>query len=106
MLKVKVTDVRMRLVKNENEAKLKAYADITFEDCFVIHGLKVIDGQKGMFVAMPSRKMPNGEFKDIAHPITPELRKYVTDTVIEKYDEVLRNTPDEEIEDIEEYAGE
>jgi stage V sporulation protein G len=86
---MKITDVRLRTVRNENEVKLKAYADITLEGCFVIHGLKVIEGQKGMFVAMPSRKMPNGEFKDIAHPITPELRKEITDTVIKKYEEVL-----------------
>lgn len=86
---MRITDVRLRTVKNENELKLKAYADVTFEECFVIHGLKVIDGQKGMFVAMPSRKMPDGEYKDIAHPITPELRKNITDSVIEKYKETM-----------------
>lgn len=86
---MRITDVRLRTVKNENELKLKAYADVTFEECFVIHGLKVIDGQKGMFVAMPSRKMPDGEYKDIAHPITPELRKDITDSVIAKYKEVM-----------------
>ncbi|WP_297404740.1 septation regulator SpoVG [uncultured Cetobacterium sp.] len=86
---MRITDVRLRTVKNENELKLKAYADVTFEECFVIHGLKVIDGQKGMFVAMPSRKMPDGEYKDIAHPITPELRKDITDSVIEKYKETM-----------------
>ena len=64
---MRITDVRLRTVKNENELKLKAYADVTFEECFVIHGLKVIDGQKGMFVAMPSRKMPDGEYKDIGY---------------------------------------
>lgn len=88
---MRITDVRLRTVKNENELKLKAYADVTFEECFVIHGLKVIDGQKGMFVAMPSRKMPDGEYKDIAHPITPELRKNITDSVIEKYKETIAN---------------
>lgn len=85
---MKITDVRLRAVKNENELKLKAYADVTFDEAFVIHGLKVIDGQKGMFVAMPSRKMPDGEYKDIAHPITPELRKEITDAVIAKYDKM------------------
>jgi len=86
-----ITDVRLRTVKNENELKLKAYADITLDGSFVIHGLKVIDGQKGMFVAMPSRKMPNGEFKDIAHPIpiTPELRRILTEIVIKKYSETI-----------------
>ncbi|MCS5420811.1 MULTISPECIES: septation regulator SpoVG [Psychrilyobacter] len=92
-----ITDVRLRTVKNENELKLKAYADITLDGSFVIHGLKVIDGQKGMFVAMPSRKMPNGEFKDIAHPITPDLRRILTEIVIKKYNETV-----EEIQDTEE----
>ncbi len=86
---MKITDIRLRAVKSENEVKLKAYADVTFNGCFVVHGLKIIDGQKGMFVAMPSRKMPDGEYKDIAHPITPELRKDITDTVIAKYNEVI-----------------
>ncbi len=99
---MRITDVRLRTVKNENELKLKAYADVTFEECFVIHGLKVIDGQKGMFVAMPSRKMPDGEYKDIAHPITPELRKDITDSVIAKYKEVMSQeiTPVEVVEEI------
>ncbi len=86
---MKITDIRLRAVKSENEVKLKAYADVTFNSSFVVHGLKIIDGQKGMFVAMPSRKMPDGEYKDIAHPITPELRKEITDTVIAKYSEVI-----------------
>ncbi|MBR8701444.1 putative septation protein SpoVG [Fusobacterium sp. DD29] len=85
---MKITDVRLRAVKSESELKLKAYADVTFDESFVIHGLKIIDGQKGMFVAMPSRKMPDGEYKDIVHPITPELRKEITDVVIAKYNEL------------------
>lgn len=86
---MKITDIRLRAVNSENEVKLKAYADVTFNGCFVVHGLKIIDGQKGMFVAMPSRKMPDGEYKDIAHPITPELRKEITETVIARYNEVM-----------------
>lgn len=96
---MKITDIRLRAVKSENEVKLKAYADVTFNGSFVVHGLKIIDGQKGMFVAMPSRKMPDGEYKDIAHPITPELRKEITDTVIAKYNEVMASEgvlPEEE----------
>ena len=88
---MKITDIRLRAVKSENDVKLKAYADVTFDGSFVVHGLKIIDGQKGMFVAMPSRKMPDGEYKDIAHPITPELRKEITDTVIAKYNEVMES---------------
>lgn len=86
---MKITDIRLRAVKSESELKLKAYADVTFNGCFVVHGLKIIDGQKGMFVAMPSRKMPDGEYKDIVHPITPELRKEITETVIAKYNEIM-----------------
>ena len=96
---MKITDVRVRVVKSENEAKLKAYADITFDECFVIHGLKIIDGQKGMFVAMPSRRMPSGEFKDIAHPITPEARKEITDVVIDYYSKNLHTAEVSEIEE-------
>ena len=88
---MKITDVRLRTVKSDNELKLKAYADVTFDECFVIHGVKIIYGKKGIFVAMPSRKMPDGEYKDIVHPITPELRKEITDMVISKYHEMGSN---------------
>jgi len=84
---MKITDIRLRLGKGSEEGgKLKAYVDITFDDSFVIHGLKVIEGQNGLFVAMPSRRMPNGEFKDIAHPITPELRSELTKEILEAYE--------------------
>ncbi|MDP0493644.1 MAG: septation regulator SpoVG [Fusobacterium sp. JB021] len=94
---MKITDVRLRIVKGESDAKLKAYADLTFDESFVIHGLKIIDGQKGMFVAMPSRKMPDGEYKDVAHPITLDLRKEITDSVIEKYKEVKESEVNQEV---------
>ena len=84
---MKITDVRLRLGKcTEEGGKLKAYVDITFEESFVVHGLKIIEGQNGLFVAMPSRRMPNGEFKDIAHPITLELRSELTRVVLEAYE--------------------
>lgn len=95
-MEMRITDVRLRLVKGDSEAKLKAYADLTFDESFVIHGLKIIDGQKGMFVAMPSRKMPDGEYKDVAHPITLDLRKEITDLVIEKYKDVKESEIEEE----------
>lgn len=63
---------------------------MTFDEAFVIHGLKLIEGESGKFIAMPSRKMPDGEFKDIVHPISSELRKEITDCVIQKYEEVLK----------------
>ena len=84
---MKVTDIRIRIGRQtENIERLKAYADITFDESFVVHGLKIIDGQNGLFVAMPSRRMPNGEFKDIVHPITPELRSELTKEILEAYE--------------------
>ena len=85
---MKITDIRLRLGRGaEDGGKLKAYVDVTFDESFVIHGLKIIEGQNGLFVAMPSRRMPNGEFKDIAHPITQELRNELTDFIIKKFEE-------------------
>ena len=84
---MKITDIRLRLGKGSvYGVKLKAYVDVTFDESFVVHGLKIIEGQNGPFVAMPSRRMPNGEFKDIAHPIKPELRSEITELVIQKYE--------------------
>ena len=85
---MKVTDIRIRIGRQtENIERLKAYADITFDESFVVHGLKIIDGQNGLFVAMPSRRMPNGEFKDIVPPIKPELRAEITKVILEKFEQ-------------------
>ena len=85
---MKVTDIRIRIGRQtENIERLKAYADITFDESFVVHGLKIIDGQNGLFVAMPSRRMPNGEFKDIVHPIKPELRAEITNVILERFEQ-------------------
>ena len=85
---MKVTDIRIRIGKQtENNERLRAYADITFDESFVIHGLKIIDGQHGLFVAMPSRRMPNGAFKDIVHPIKPALRAEITQVILEKFEQ-------------------
>ena len=85
---MKVTDIRIRIGRQtENIERLKAYADITFDESFVVHGLKIIDGQNGLFVAMPSRRIPNGEFKDIVHPIKPELRAEITKVILEKFEQ-------------------
>ncbi len=91
---MKITDVRVRLVKKSEigNEKLRAYADITFDDVFVIHGLKVVYGQKGMFVAMPCKKMANGEFKDIAHPINQDLRTEISTVVLAAYEEADKNS--------------
>ena len=85
---MKVTDIRIRIGRQtENIERLKAYADITFDESFVVHGLKIIDGQNGLFVGMPSRRMPNGEFKDIVHTIKPELRAEITKVILEKFEQ-------------------
>ncbi|NMB07461.1 MAG: septation regulator SpoVG [Tissierellia bacterium] len=84
---MKVTDVRIRKV--QEEGKMKAIVSVTFDDEFVVHDIKIIDGQNGLFVAMPSRKMADGEFRDIAHPINAETRKKIQDAIFEEYEKVL-----------------
>jgi stage V sporulation protein G len=81
---MEITDVRIMRV--DADAKLKAYATVTFDNCFVVHNLKVIDGQTGRFVAMPSRKTKNGDFKDIAHPINSDFRKAMQTRILEEFD--------------------
>ena len=71
---MRVTEVRIKLVRTENDNKLRGYADVTFEGIFVVHGMKILQGKYGLFIAMPSKRTNGGEFKDIAHPITTELR--------------------------------
>lgn len=78
-----ITDVR--LIKVDGQNRLKAIAAITIDDCFVVHELRVIEGDNGLFVAMPSRKRSSGEYKDIAHPINQETRKMIENKVIEVY---------------------
>jgi len=79
-----ITEVRISL---RDDAKLKAFASITLDDCFVIRGLKIIKGQTGTFVAMPSRKRKDGDYQDIAHPINNSTRKWMEDIVLQKYEE-------------------
>lgn len=81
---MEITDVRVKKV--DSEGKLKAYVSVTFDDQFVIHNLKVIDGKNGMFVAMPSRKTNSGEFKDVAHPINSHFREFLQNAVLEAYE--------------------
>lgn len=83
---MKITDIKLRQSK-ENKGKLKAYADITLEDCLVIHNAKVIGGKKGLIVCFPNSKKGN-KYVDIVHPVTAEFRKYITDEVVAKYKEL------------------
>jgi stage V sporulation protein G len=82
-----VTDVRVRKILSEG--KMKAIVSVTIDDAFVVHDVKVVDGQNGLFVAMPSRKTPAGEFRDIAHPISQQARDIIQTKVLDKYLEVL-----------------
>ena len=79
-----ITDVRVRLVKKD-DAKLKAVASIVVDDCFVIHDIKIIDGQNGLFVAMPSRKIGEGDYRDIAHPLLSETRTKIKNAIFAEY---------------------
>ncbi|MGP1577147.1 MAG: septation regulator SpoVG [Treponema sp.] len=80
---MQITNVQIRKVVAED--KLKAYAAVTFDDCFVIHNVKIIERSKGLFVAMPSRKTKTGEYKDIAHPVTPEFRQLLQEKIMEAF---------------------
>lgn len=90
---MKITDVRVRKINSEGSGKMKAIVSVTFDDEFVVHDIKVIEGQNGMFVAMPSRKTPSGEFKDTAHPINPDTRKKIEEAILERYESaIVENT--------------
>lgn len=80
---MEVTDVRIRRLTKEG--KMRAIVSITFNDKFVVHDVRVIEGNNGLFVAMPSKRTPNGEFRDIAHPINAETREVIQNSVLEAY---------------------
>ncbi|HEY6194838.1 MAG TPA: SpoVG family protein [Candidatus Eisenbacteria bacterium] len=85
---VEITEVRVSL---RNDEKLKAFVSITLNDSFVVRGLKIIRGNSGLFVAMPSRKRPDGQHQDLAHPINDPTRKYLTEKVMAEYARELAN---------------
>jgi stage V sporulation protein G len=82
---MEITDIRVRRV--EADGKLRAYVTVTFDDCFVVHNVKVIEGKSGTFIAMPSRKTKTGEYKDVAHPINSDFRRKLQDVILEAYSE-------------------
>ena len=84
---VEITDIRVKKVVSEG--KMKAIASVTFDNAFVVHDIKIIEGQEKLFTAMPSRKTPENEFKDIAHPINSEMRTLLENAIIAKYNEAL-----------------
>ena len=88
-----ITDVRVRKVAKEG--KMKAVVSITIDDEFVVHDIKVIEGEKGLFIAMPSRKATDGEYRDIAHPINSATRDRIQPIILDKFQEVMDAEPEE-----------
>ncbi|MBI9106923.1 MAG: septation regulator SpoVG [Spirochaetales bacterium] len=84
-----ITDIRIRRVSADG--KLRAYVTVTFEDCFVVHNVKVIEGKNGAFIAMPSRKTKTGEYKDVAHPINSDFRGLLQQKILEEYEKALKD---------------
>ena len=85
---MQITDVRIRRV--EKEGKMKAVVSITLDEEFVVHDIKVIEGEKGLFIAMPSRKASDGEYRDIAHPINSNTREKIQSMILAKYEEAIK----------------
>lgn len=81
---MKITDIKIR--KISTDGKMKAIVSVTFDDAFVVHDIKIIEGAEKLFVAMPSRKTPEGEYRDIAHPINMEMRKIIQSEIISEYE--------------------
>lgn len=84
---MQITDVRVR--KIAKEGKMKAVVSITLDDEFVVHDIKVIEGEKGLFIAMPSKKASDGEYRDIAHPINSDTRENIQRIILERYEKAL-----------------
>ena len=91
---MQITDVRVRKVAKEG--KLKAVVSITMDDEFVVHDIKVIEGEKGLFIAMPSKKSIDGEYRDIVHPINSNTRERIQRTILERYEQALLEEDTEE----------
>lgn len=83
--RLKITDVRVRLVEKDG-SKLRAVASMTIDECFVVHDIKIIEGKEGYFISMPSRKTPDGEYRDIVHPINTETREQVVAEVLKAFE--------------------
>ncbi len=94
---MEITDIRVKKILTESsaESKMKAVVSVTFDDAFVIHDIKIIEGQEKLFTAMPSRKTQDGEFKDIAHPINREMRVKLEEAILAEYRNVLEQSAEE-----------
>ena len=90
---MRITDVRVR--KMTQDSKMKAIVSITIDDEFVVHDIKVIEGEKGLFIAMPSKKATDGEYRDIAHPINSITREHIQNIILDSYEKALLEPTDE-----------
>lgn len=95
---MEITDVRVR--KLSDDGKMRGIVSVTFDNAFVVHDIKIIEGQSGLFIAMPSRKVGEGEFRDIAHPINSDMRKDLQDQILRAYEEAKTRMEVEEGEDV------
>lgn len=86
---MQITDIRIKKVSTDS--RMKAIVSVTFDEAFVVHDIKIIEGQDKLFTAMPSRKTPEGEYKDIAHPINSDMRTKLEEEILAKYNEELKN---------------
>ena len=92
---MQITDVRVRKVSKEG--KMRAFVSITIDNEFAVHDIKVIEGERGLFIAMPSKKSTDGEYRDIAHPINSDMRKVLQDTILEAYDKAAAEDSEGEV---------
>lgn len=92
---ISISDVRVRIVKQHEDNKLKAVASLIIDECFAVHDIKIISGNDGIFIAMPSRKTSEGDFKDIVHPINTKTREMLKGIILKAYDEALKNYNEE-----------
>ena len=91
---MEITDIRIKKVNSDS--KMKAVVSVTFDDAFVVHDIKIIEGQDKLFTAMPSRKTPDNEFKDIAHPINSTMSEFLENAILSEYDNFLKSAAIEE----------
>jgi stage V sporulation protein G len=94
---MQISEIRVRELKNKG--RMKAIVSITFDNMFVVHDIKVIEGDNGLFIAMPSRLSSDGKYRDIAHPITLDTRKWIEDSILKKYEEVTKQNEGQTGED-------
>jgi stage V sporulation protein G len=91
---MEITEIKV--FPTRDDGRLKAYATVVFDNCFIIRDLKVIEGHKGLFVSMPSRKRKDGTFRDIVHPLNAEMRKTIEEGIIEEFNKVIKLAEDEQ----------